>query len=69
MFEHEWNVLKDQVGYESNTETEAKVVKRFRWFVFVVIVVEAIYVFVQSDLVTLMGQIEWASLFCKTEGE
>lgn len=69
MFEHEWNVLKDQVGYESNTETEAKVVRRFRWFVLVVMVVEAIYVFMQSDLVTLMGQIEWASLFCKTEGE
>jgi hypothetical protein len=62
MFEHEWNILKDQVGYESNTETEAKVVGRFRWFVLVVIVVEVIYVFMQSDLVTLMGQIEWTSL-------
>lgn len=55
MFEHEWNVLKDQVGYESNTETEAKVVRRFRWFVLIVIFAEAIYVFMQSDIVTLMG--------------
>lgn len=66
MFEHEWNVLKDQVGYESNTETEAKVVNRFRWFVITVILVEAIYVIMQLHLVTLIGQIEWSSLFCKT---
>lgn len=69
MFEHEWNILKDQVGYESNTETEAKVVRRFRWFVLFVILVEAIYVYMQSDLVTLMGQIEWSLLLCKNQGE
>lgn len=69
MFEHEWNVLKQQVGYESNTETEATVVRRFRCFVLVVILVEAIYVFIQSDVVGLMNQVEWASLIYKSEGE
>ena len=69
MFEHEWNVLKQQVGYESNTETEATVVRRFRWFVLLVIIVEAIYVLIQSDFVGLMNQVEWSALVCKTEGE
>lgn len=69
MFEHEWNVLKQQVGYESNTETEATVVRRFRWFVVIVILVEAAYVFIQSDIAGLVNQVEWASLMCKTEGE
>ncbi|WP_423823277.1 TIR domain-containing protein [Salinisphaera sp. SPP-AMP-43] len=68
MFEHEWNVLQQQVGYESNTETEATVVRRFRWFVLLVILVEAAYVIIQSDVITLISQIEWASLLCKTEG-
>ncbi|WP_323772660.1 TIR domain-containing protein [Alcanivorax sp.] len=68
MFEHEWNVLKQQVGYESNTETEATVVRRFRWFVLIVILIEAIYAFVQSDITGLITQVEWASLLCKTEG-
>lgn len=66
MFEHEWNVLKQQVGYESNTETEATVVRRFRWFVLLVILVEAVYVLIQSDFITLISQVEWASLLCKT---
>lgn len=68
MFDHEWNVLNQQVGYESNTETEAKVVKRFRWFVLAVIIVEAVYVFIQIDPMVLIGQANWAELFCVTEG-
>lgn len=69
MFEHEWNILKQQVGYESNTETEATVVRRFRWFVLMVILVEAIYLFIQSDIAGLINQVEWISLICKTEGD
>jgi hypothetical protein len=69
MFEHEWNILKQQVGYESNTETEATVVRRSRWFVLMVILVEAIYVFIQSDIAGLINQVEWISLICKTEGD
>src|SRR5690554_564869 len=67
MFEQEWNVLKQQVGYESNTETEATVVRRFRWFVLIVIIVEVVYAFIQSDVSGLMNQVEWAELICKTE--
>lgn len=69
MFEHEWNILKQQVGYESNTETEATVVRRFRWFVLAVILVEAIYVLIQVDPIALIGQADWAELLCITEGE
>ena len=69
MFEHEWNILMQQVGYESNTETEATVVRRFRWFVLMVILVEAIYLFIQSDIAGLINQVEWISLICKTEGD
>ena len=69
MFENEWNILKQQIGYESNTETEATVVRRFRWFVLMVILVEAIYLFIQSDIAGLINQFEWISLICKTEGD
>lgn len=61
MFEHEWNILQKDVGYESNTETEAKVVSRFRWFVFAVIVVELVYFCVQLDWSPLVLHIEWTS--------
>lgn len=50
MFEHEWDILKHQVGYESNTETEAKVVGRFRWFIGAVILVGVCYAFHKSNL-------------------
>jgi hypothetical protein len=43
MFEHEWRILKEEVNYESNTDTEVKVVKRFRYFIFVVILLEITY--------------------------
>lgn len=69
MFEHEWNILQQDVGYESNTETEAKVVSRFRWFVLAVIVVELTYVFVQLDWSPLLSHIEWASCIFNQKGE
>lgn len=43
MFEHEWKVLKEEIGYESNTDTEATVVKCFRIFIFLVVLLEIIY--------------------------
>jgi len=43
MFEHEWKILKEKVGYESNTDTEAFVVKRFRYFILIILFLEAIY--------------------------
>ena len=67
MFEHEWQVLQQQVGYASNTETEAKVVRRFRWFVVVVIFIELVYVLTQVDWSFLNALIDWAS--CITQGQ
>ena len=55
MFEHEWKILKSDVGYESNTETEATVVKRFRWFVLLIAVIEVGYV---------LSKIDWPSWLC-----
>ena len=36
MFENEWNVLTEKIKYEPNTRTEVKVIKRFRWFIFLI---------------------------------
>lgn len=49
MFEHEWNILQQQIGYESNTETEANVISRFRWFILAVVSVELMYILSQID--------------------
>lgn len=68
MFENEWNILQQDVGYKSNTETEAQVVSRFRWFVFFVIVVELSYVFAQLDWAALMASFEWASCIFNGKG-
>jgi hypothetical protein len=67
MFEHEWQVLKQDVGYESNTETEAKVVKRFRWFVLIVVAIELIYTLSQVEWSFLNALIDWA--LCITQGQ
>lgn len=59
MFEHEWNILQQQIGYESNTETEAKVIGRFRWFIFAVVLAELIYILSQVDWTKLSSLLEW----------
>jgi hypothetical protein len=69
MFEHEWNILQQDVGYESNTETEATVVSRFRYFVFAVIIVELAYVFVQIGWISIVAHIECASCIFNRKGE
>jgi hypothetical protein len=43
MFEHEWNILRDKLNYEPNTQTEASVVRKFRFFIIIVGVFEIIY--------------------------
>lgn len=59
MFENEWNILQQQIGYESNTDTEAKVIGRFRWFIFVVILVELMYILSQVEWSKVEPLIEW----------
>lgn len=61
MFEHEWNILQQQIGYESNTETEAKVISRFRWFILAVVSVELMYILSQIDwgkVISFLGSIK-----------
>lgn len=69
MFEHEWQVLKEGVGYESNTETEAKVVRRFRWFVLVVVAIELIFTLTQVEWSVLSALIDWAPCITQGQGE
>jgi hypothetical protein len=59
MFEHEWKILQQQIGYESNTETEAKVISRFRWFILAVVLVELIYILSQIDWDKVGPLLEW----------
>lgn len=43
MFEYEWNILKNEVKYESNTETEAKIVITFRRIILLILCAETVY--------------------------
>lgn len=43
LFQREWEILQNEVGYESNTKTETRVVKGFRWFIIILGVIEIIY--------------------------
>ena len=49
MFEHEWKILTKEIKYEPNTETEATVIKRFRFFILLVAVFEVVYVIHQLN--------------------
>lgn len=69
MFEHEWKILQQQVGYESNTETEAKVIQRFRFFVLVVILIELIYVISQVEWGSITALFDWTSYIRQTQGD
>lgn len=59
MFEHEWSILQQQIGYESNTETEAKVISRFRWFILAVVLVELSYILSRVDWSGFNQLLEW----------
>ena len=44
MFENEWKVLTEKIKYEPNTKTEVKVISRFRWFIFIIGLIELAYI-------------------------
>lgn len=44
LFQREWEILQNEVGYESNTKTETRVVKRFRGFIIILGVIEIVYI-------------------------
>lgn len=43
MFEYEWKILTEEIKYEPNTQTEAKIIKRFRLFIFIIVIGELIF--------------------------
>lgn len=43
LFQREWEILLNEVGYESNTVTETTVIKRFRQFVVAIGISEIVY--------------------------
>lgn len=45
MFEDEWKILTQDIKYKPNTQTETKIVERFRAFIIVVLVGELFYLF------------------------
>ena len=51
MFSYEWGILKDEIKYESNTETEAKIIKNYRWLIVTVGIFEVGYLACKSNLI------------------
>lgn len=45
MFEDEWGILTKEIQYQPNTNTERTVIKRFRFFIFVIVIGELVYIF------------------------
>jgi hypothetical protein len=43
LFQREWEILQNDVGYKSNSETETNVVKGFRIFIIIIGVIEIVY--------------------------
>lgn len=43
MFEEEWRILTQEIDYEPNSRTEAKIVERFRLFIFIALAAEILY--------------------------
>lgn len=48
LFQREWDILINKVGYKSNTETEAKIISRFRIFIIVTGIAEILYLLVKN---------------------
>jgi hypothetical protein len=46
LFEREWEILtnKDNINYEPNTETELKIVRLFKYFTYLLLIGEVIYI-------------------------
>ncbi len=51
MFEREWKILIDEVGYESNTETEATIIKNFRRFIILIGLMEIVFLIYKLDAI------------------
>lgn len=58
MFENEWKILQ-KIGYEPNTATEAKVIRRFRWFILIAVSLESAYMMSLLDWSKHMQFIEY----------
>lgn len=43
MFEEEWRILTQEIDYDPNTKTETKIVLRFRFFIYLTLVIETFY--------------------------
>ncbi len=43
MFKDEWDILTNVINYESNSKTERSIAISFRWFIFITLILEVIY--------------------------
>ncbi len=57
MFEREWNVLVNEIKYESNTVTESNIVKNFRYFVLFIGISELCYLAHKVNLLVTLKNI------------
>ncbi len=44
LFQREWEILQNDVGYKSNSETETNVVRGFRVFIIIIGIIEIVYI-------------------------
>ncbi len=51
MFEDEWKILTREIEYEPNTKTETTIVKRFRSFIVIILLIEIAYMLYKLSLV------------------
>ena len=65
MFQHEWKILQQTVQYESNTQTEAKIVIKFRYFILFVILVEILYILFKFDWTEIILNTAWIACTIK----
>lgn len=59
MFEEEWRILTQEIDYEPNTQTETKIVERFRLFIFLTLAIEVIYLFYE-----LLQNLDFINCMC-----
>lgn len=48
LFQREWDILINKVKYQSNTETETKIIDRFRVFIIIIGVFELLYLVIKN---------------------
>lgn len=49
MFRREWEILQNEVGYQSNTQTECRVIKRFQFFIIIYAAILLYYYFTKLN--------------------